>query len=138
MRHSMPECGLPGGEIWINPEVDQGFGLSKTFGVARYPRGEAYKVGDAEPYVLVQRRFLRQTIDLGGETQKLEPDLDQLGGTQTANLLAFTIGKYSIVDIFFDLSQAPNTIALSHGFDRGQFVTELEERHTLWDQPGKL
>ena len=26
----------PGGEIWINPEIDQGFGLSDTFGVAGY------------------------------------------------------------------------------------------------------
>jgi high affinity Mn2+ porin len=180
----------PGGEIWINPEVDQGFGLSNTFGVAGYPSGEAYKLGKAEPYVLVQRGFLRQTVDLGGETEKLEPDLNQLGGTQTANRLVFTMGKYSIVDIFdtntyahdprndflnwsiidqgafdyaanvwgytyggtaewyqdwwtiragvFDLSQAPNTIALSRGFQQGQFVTELEERHTLWDQPGKL
>jgi hypothetical protein len=25
----------PGAEIWINPEIDQGFGLSDTFGVAR-------------------------------------------------------------------------------------------------------
>jgi high affinity Mn2+ porin len=180
----------PGAEIWINPEVDQGFGLSDTFGVAGYPSGEAYKLGKVDPYVLIQRGFLRQTVDLGGETEKLEPDLNQLGGTQTADRLVFTIGKYSIVDIFdtnkyahdprndffnwsiidqgafdyaanvwgytyggaaewyqdwwairagvFDLSQAPNTIALSHGFSQGQFVTELEERHTLWDQPGKL
>jgi len=56
----------PGGEIWINPEVDQGFGLSNTFGVAGYPSGEAYKLGKVDPYVLVQRGFLRQTIDLGG------------------------------------------------------------------------
>jgi high affinity Mn2+ porin len=180
----------PGAEIWINPEVDQGFGLSDTFGVAGYPSGEAYKVGKATPYFLVQRGFLRQTIDLGGVTEKLEPDLNQLGGTQTANRLVFTIGKYSIVDIFdtniyahdprndflnwsiidqgsfdyaanswgytyggaaewyqdwwtvragvFDLSQAPNTVALSRGFAQGQFVAELEERHRLWDQPGKL
>jgi high affinity Mn2+ porin len=180
----------PGAEIWINPEVDQGFGLSNTFGAAGYPSGEAYKVGKAEPYVLVQRGFLRQTIDLGGETEKLESNLNQLGGTQTANRLVFTIGKYSVVDIFdtnkyahdprndffnwsiidqgafdyaanswgytyggaaewyqdwwtaragvFDLSQAPNTVALSHGFGQGQFVAELEERHSPWDQPGKL
>jgi high affinity Mn2+ porin len=68
--------------------------------VAGYPSGEAYKLGKAEPYFLVQRGFLRQTVDLGGETEKLEPDLNQLGGTQTANRLVFTIGKYSIVDIF--------------------------------------
>jgi high affinity Mn2+ porin len=180
----------PGGEIWINPEVDQGFGLSNTFGVAGFPSGEAYKLGKAEPYVLVQRGFLRQTVDLGGETEQLEPDLNQLGGTQTANRLVFTIGKYSIVDIFdtniyahdprndflnwsiidqgafdyaanvwgytygdtaewyqdwwtaragvFDLSQAPNSVGLSHGFGQGQFVAELEERHALWERPGNL
>ena len=180
----------PGAEIWINPEVDQGFGLSNLVGVAGYPSGEANKAGKAEPYLLVQRGFLRQTINLGGATAKLEPGLNQLGGTQTANRVVFTIGKYSIVDIFdtnayahdprndffnwsiidqgafdyaanawgytyggavewyqdwwtarvgiFDLSQIPNSRALSRGFAQGQFVGELEERHDLWDQPGKL
>jgi high affinity Mn2+ porin len=180
----------PGAELWINPEVDQGFGLSNTFGVAGYPSGEAFKVGKVAPYFLVQRGFLRQTIDLGGETEKLDPDLNQLGGTQTANRLVFTIGKFSVVDIFdtnryahdprndffnwsiidqgsfdyaanswgytyggaaewyqdwwavragvFDLSLTPNSVKLSHGFAQGQFVAELEERHSLRDQPGKL
>src|SRR5438270_3679527 len=90
----------PGAEIWINPEVDQGFGLSNLVGVAGYPSGEANKAGKAEPYLLVQRGFLRQTINLGGATAKLEPGLNQLGGTQTANRVVVTIGKYSIVDIF--------------------------------------
>ena len=89
-----------GAEIWINPEVDQGFGLSNTFGVAGYPSGEAYKLGKAEPYFLVQRGFLRQTINLSGETEKLEPGLNQLGGTQRANRVVFTVGKFSVVDIF--------------------------------------
>ena len=31
-----------GGEFWLNPEIDQGFGLSDTLGVAGYPSGEAY------------------------------------------------------------------------------------------------
>src|SRR3984893_11762347 len=90
----------PGAEFWFNPESDQGFGLSNTTGVAGYLSGEAYKLGKAEPYFTIQRAFLRQTIDLGGETEKLAPDLNQLGGTQTANRLVFTIGKYSVVDIF--------------------------------------
>jgi high affinity Mn2+ porin len=37
----------------------------------------------------------------------------------------------------FDLSQTPNSVALSDGFSQGQFVAELEERHSLRDQPGK-
>ena len=27
------------GELWINPEIDQGFGLSNTLGMAGYPSG---------------------------------------------------------------------------------------------------
>ncbi|MGA8548901.1 MAG: carbohydrate porin, partial [Stellaceae bacterium] len=38
----------------------------------------------------------------------------------------------------FDMSQAPNSSALSNGFGQGQFVAELEERHRLLDRPGKL
>jgi high affinity Mn2+ porin len=89
-----------GAEFWFNPEIDQGFGLSNTFGVAGYVSGEAYKIGKVNPYALFQRAFLRQTIDLGGETEKLDPDLNQLGGTQTADRLVFTLGKFSIVDVF--------------------------------------
>ena len=39
-----------GAELWFNPEVDQGFGLSNTFGVAGYVSGEAFKVGKSDPY----------------------------------------------------------------------------------------
>jgi len=180
-----------GAEIWINPEIDQGFGLSNSYGVAGYLSGEAYKVGEASPYYRMPRGFFRQTIDLGGETRKVDPDLNQLGGSQTANRLVITIGKYSVVDIFdnnkyahdprndffnwsiidagtfdyaadawgstygaavewyqdwwtirvglFDLSLTPNSIPLDNRFiQQAQLVTELEERHTLWDQPGKF
>jgi len=130
------------------------------------------------------------SIDLGGQTQALEPDLNQLGGIQTANRVVFTVGKYSVVDIFdtnkyahdprndflnwsiidigsfdyaanswgytyggaaewyqnwwtlrtgmFDLSTVPNSNNLSPSFAQLQFVTEVEERHQLWGQPGNL
>ena len=61
-----------GAEFWLNPEMDQGFGLSNTLGVAGFPSAEAYKLGSADPYYKMQRGFLRQTIDLGGDTQTIE------------------------------------------------------------------
>ena len=61
-----------GAEFWINPEIDQGFGLSATLGVAGFPSGEAYKVGESVPYARVPRAFIRQTIDLGGDDQKVD------------------------------------------------------------------
>src|SRR6202035_2662742 len=43
---------------------------------------------------------LRQTIDLGGETQKGEADVTQFAGSQTANRLVLSVGHFSIVDLF--------------------------------------
>jgi len=89
-----------GAEIWVNPEIDQGFGLSGTFGVAGFPSAEAYKVGSAYPYARIPRTFLRQTIDLGGDVQKVNAGINQFAGSQTTDRLVITVGKFSVVDIF--------------------------------------
>jgi high affinity Mn2+ porin len=89
-----------GAEIWINPEIDQGFGLSGTLGVAGFTSGEAYKRGAEYPYTRVQRAFLRQTFELGGQTEKVQADLNQFAGSQTSDRLVFTVGKFGVGDIF--------------------------------------
>lgn len=89
-----------GAELWINPEIDQGFGLSGALGVAGFPSGEAYKVGANDPYTRLPRMFIRQTIGLGGESEKVEPDLNQFGGSRSANRLVITMGKFALTDIF--------------------------------------
>jgi len=89
-----------GGEIYADPEIDQGFGLSNTLGVAGYVSGEAYKVGKAAPYFRLQRLFFRQSFDLGGETQSVGSDANQVPGTRGADNLVFTAGKFSVVDVF--------------------------------------
>ncbi len=179
-----------GGEVWVNFEVDQGFGLSNTLGVAGFPSGEAYKSGQADPYVRLPRVFLRQTIGLGGNRERVEPDLNQLGGSQALDRVVLTVGKFAVTDVFdtnkyahdprndflnwsvadmgafdyaadawgysygaasewyqgrwtarggaFVLSRVPNGKALDTSFSQVQFLAELEERHTLLGQPGKL
>jgi high affinity Mn2+ porin len=89
-----------GAELWVDPEIDQGFGLSATVGVAGFPSGEAFKLGESVPYARVPRAFIRQTINLGGEEQKVDGAANQFGGTQTANRLVLTIGKFGVTDIF--------------------------------------
>jgi high affinity Mn2+ porin len=89
-----------GGEAYIDPEIDQGFGLSNTLGIAAFPSGEAYKVGKASPYFRLQRLFFRQSFDLGGDAAPVAPAANQLGGSQTADNLVFTLGKFSVTDIF--------------------------------------
>lgn len=89
-----------GGEAYADPEIDQGFGLSNTVGVAGFPSGEGYKVGRTVPYVRLQRLFYRQTFDLGGDVENVAPDLNQVAATRTADNLVITAGKFSAVDIF--------------------------------------
>jgi high affinity Mn2+ porin len=90
----------PGAEVWFNPEIDQGFGLSNTHGVAGFPSGNAYKVGLDDPYMRVPRIFIRQTIDLGGETEKVQDDLNQFAGSQSSNRVVITVGKFAAWDWF--------------------------------------
>ena len=89
-----------GAEAWVNPEVDQGFGLSASVGAAGFPSGEAYKVGADYPYTRLHRAFLRQTIDLGGDVQKVDAGLNQFSGSETSDRLVLTVGKFSVGDIF--------------------------------------
>lgn len=89
-----------GAEFWINPEMDQGFGLSSTVGVAGFPSGEAYKVGANVPYLRIPRAFIRHVVPLGGTEKQIESTANQLGGSRTSDNFTLTIGKFSVVDIF--------------------------------------
>ena len=186
-----------GAEAWIDPEIDQGYGLADTHGVAGFPSAEAYKQGFNYSYARVNRYFVRQTIDLGGETVKVDADINQFAGSQTANRLVLTVGKFAVVDMFdtnkyannpktdflnwsvsnagtfdyagdawgytygaaaewyqgrftlrggvFDMSATPAEAAnsaaaygLDETFSQLEYVGEIEERHELWGQPGKI
>jgi len=97
-----------GAELWVNGEIDQGFGLADTHGVAGFTSAEAYKLGADYPYTRVPRYFIRQTVDLGGDTSKVDADINQFAGSQTANRLVLTVGKFAVVDIFDTNAYANN------------------------------
>jgi high affinity Mn2+ porin len=89
-----------GGEAWINPELDQGFGLNNTLGVAGFPSGEAYKVGKNKPYLRLPRAFVRQTFNFGDSGQPTDAAPNQFGGSQGADRLLVTVGKFAVTDVF--------------------------------------
>jgi high affinity Mn2+ porin len=180
----------PGAEFWFNPEIDQGFGLAGAHGAAGFTSGEAYKVGASVPYTRLPRMFVRQTIDLGGDMEKVEAGINQFAGSRTANRIVITIGKFSVGDVFdtnkyvhdpradfmnwslidtgtfdyaadawgytygaaaewyqgawtfrfglFDLSVVPNSTILDSTFKQFQSIVELEHRHEIAGQPGKI
>jgi high affinity Mn2+ porin len=89
-----------GGEVWVNPEIDQGFGLAGSLGVAGFTSGEAYKVGADYPYGRLHRAFFRQTIGLGGDVETKSAGFNQFSGTQTSDRVVITIGKFGVPDVF--------------------------------------
>ncbi|MEE9475714.1 MAG: carbohydrate porin [Roseateles sp.] len=89
-----------GGEFYVNPEIDQGYGLACTLGVAGFTSGGAYKVGHDSFYGRLPRAFLRQTIALGDGTSEVESGANRLAGTRPDERLTLTLGKISVVDLF--------------------------------------
>ena len=179
-----------GGALYLNSEIDQGFGLSDTQGLGGFSSGEALKVGESSPYYRTPRLFLRQVFDLGGQQTAIEDGANQLAGSQACDNVALTAGKFSVVDVFdtnryahdprgdfmnwsiiesgaydyaadawgysygaavewtrswwtlrggvFAMSRVPNGKELDRGFSQFELVAEIEERHTWFEQPGKL
>src|SRR5262249_446280 len=97
-----------GAELWIDTEIDQGFGLTSTLGVAGFPTAPGFKVGASAPYARIPRAFVRDTIDLGGKTEKVEPDLNQFAGSRSTDRVVITVGKLSVSDIFDTNKYAQN------------------------------
>jgi high affinity Mn2+ porin len=88
-----------GAEFWISPEIDQGFGLDNTLGLAAFSSAEAYKVGSNAPYLRLPRLYVRQTVDAGQEREN-EGAANQLAGSRSLDGWVFTVGKFSVTDVF--------------------------------------
>ena len=89
-----------GTEIYVNPELMQGFGLSDTLGVASFPNGEAQKSNFPMPRIDIARAFVRQTFGLGGEQETIEDGPNQLAGREDISRITITAGRFSVIDLF--------------------------------------
>jgi high affinity Mn2+ porin len=90
----------PGGEFLFNPEISGGKGLSSSFGVAAFPTGIVYRVGDPAPAVYVARLAISQTIGLGGGRVTNEAGPNELADIRDRDVLAITVGRFSVEDVF--------------------------------------
>jgi high affinity Mn2+ porin len=88
-----------GGEFYFSPELLQGFGVAQTTGAGGFPNGEAQR-DFPYPRFSMSRVFLRQTIGLGGETEEVESDYDQLAGKRDVSRVTIQAGRYAVQDFF--------------------------------------
>ncbi|HEX3729619.1 MAG TPA: carbohydrate porin [Opitutaceae bacterium] len=117
----------PGGELYFNPELTQGSGLSGTSGIAGFPNGEATHAGSVRPSVSTARLFLRQTFGLGGGTEQLADDQNQVAGAVDADRIIVTAGKFAAEDVFDGNAYAHDP--------RTQFLNWDLMADVAWDYP---
>ncbi|TGE00993.1 carbohydrate porin [Methylobacterium nonmethylotrophicum] len=87
-------------ELFYNPEFSQGFGLSRTLGVAGFVNGEAQKAGAPFPKLRSNRYFIRQTFGLGGPTEDVPDGPNQLAMTRDVERITVVAGKFALGDFF--------------------------------------
>jgi hypothetical protein len=116
-----------GTEAYLDLEGAAGKGVSSVLGLAGAPNGETYRVGNPEFRATVARVWIRQTFDLGGDTQKVEDDAHQLGGARSSRRVVLHVGKFSVMDVF-------DANAYAHD-PRSQFLNWTLMGHGAWDYP---
>ncbi|MEH3118595.1 MAG: carbohydrate porin [Methylorubrum populi] len=89
-----------GTELYYNPEFSQGFGLSRTLGIAGFVNGEAQKAGAPFPKLRSNRYFVRQTFGLGGETEQVLDGPNAIAGTRDVERITVIAGKFALGDFF--------------------------------------
>jgi len=115
-----------GGEFFADVLSWQGYGLSKTLGVAGFPNGEAYRLGKTFPDVIVARAYLRETVSLGGKGDPPNPKAAP-GGSKADPRLVFTVGHFPVTDIFDKNAYANDP--------RTQFMNWALVSNAAWDYP---
>jgi high affinity Mn2+ porin len=131
----------PGAEVYFQPTLSGGSGLSSTLGVAAFPSGEVYRVGNTAPAVSLSRLFFRQTVGLGGGSARVEPGPNQLGLTHDRDTFTVTVGRLAVTDTFDHnpVANDPHTGFLCWGlFASAAYDYPADTRGYTWGVSGDL
>lgn len=130
-----------GAELYVNPEIDQGYGLSQTLGIAAFPNGEAQKANYAMPRFDIDRLLVRQTFGLGGSQEVVDDGINQLPGVRDVSRFAITAGRLSVGDAFGLNSYAfdPRTQFLNWNiYGSGSFDWTMDKPGFTWGVVAEL
>lgn len=116
-----------GGEVYFNPELTMGLPLSNLGGLGGFTNGELARVSGRDPTLYRARLFLRHTIGLGGGTEAVEEDDNQIATRRDRHRLVLTAGNFSALDLFDDNPYAKDP--------RTQFMNWSFFAPGAWDYP---
>ena len=116
--------------IIFNPEAAGGKGLSKTLGVAGFPNGEIYRVGNPAPQPYIARLYFEYRFPFNHRKIWKAITPDSAKSIVYQNYLSILAGKFSITD-FFDGSD------ISHD-PRLQYLNWSLMASGAWDYPANV
>jgi high affinity Mn2+ porin len=119
-----------GCELYFNPEVAGGRGLSGVSGIAGFPNGEITRVGKPEPTPYIARFFVSYTVGLGGDPEKIDDGPNAIKGYQDSNRVSFSVGKLASTDLI-------DNNAFNHD-PRTQFLNWALLYNGAWDYPADV
>lgn len=87
-------------EFYINPEIAGGSGLAGATGIAGFPNGETFRVGNPAPGAYLARAFLRQEFRLSKDYSIRKDDQNLIYSLVPKERIILTIGKLSLSDLY--------------------------------------
>jgi high affinity Mn2+ porin len=114
-----------GASLYFDPELSGGEGFSGVTGVAAFPNGEIYRVGETKPTVTVARLYYQQAFSLGGGSEAIADEANQVSERLDAQRLTLRAGRFSLTDFFDDNHYAHDP--------RGQFLSWALLGNGAWD-----
>ncbi len=114
-------------EAYLNPELSGGNGLSKVTGIAGFPNGETFRIGNPSPALTIARVYIVQRFDLSDTRTAVEDDENQLAGTRPDSYVNITAGKISMID-YFDKNRYSDD-------PRAKFLNWALMTNGAWDYP---
>ena len=98
----------PNMELYVNPEMARGHGVSEALGLAGYANGEVIRNPSLSQDPYLGRYFARWNVATGKGTEKVEDAQNQVAGTRPIRRVVITAGKIGVSDIF-DLNTYANS-----------------------------
>ena len=116
--------------LYFDPEIAGGRGFSGVNGLANSSNGELPRVSSAEPKPYLARLYIAHDFALGGETESVESDENQLAGNRPVRRYTITAGRFTLTDFFDDnrYSHDPRT----------QFMGWAAMYNGAWDYPADV
>lgn len=124
------------GLLIVNPEIAGGVGFSGTTGLAGFPNGEIFRVGNPKPTIYLARLVLEQFFPLKKATYAYtEDDANVVRGSYPSDYVKIFSGRFCLADYFDNnpYSHDPRTQFMNWSFmSAGAWDYAADTRGYTW------